>query len=478
MTSICLAALVPCSAAFADASGAIDWQARTSTDLEAAAQGARENYISAVYPDPSAWRRKFDQDYAAVRSKIPLVHDEASYQAVLRYFLATFHDSHVWSQFATPVETSWPGFAARYDNGVYRITASELTDVKDGAMVTSCDGKPVSWWAETIGRYESGLPIALETTRMTVALRLFVDRGSPLRPRPSRCVIDGRTIPLRWQPIGADKLSPINRSWQGAREVNEVGTRFIGTDGAWVRLGYFDPGNAAQAQGFHAAIDAAASLRDKRFIILDVRGNGGGPYNWFMAYLRGLYGQAYADHYATARLRIRAVYRLSPAVLKQDEEYEAADIDYKTPADPPYERNKAIDKEEQARAIAANESFYRSAPLVIPSGAPPPNPVRAKVYVLTDYGCASACIGFVDELKLFPGVSQIGLPTYVDSRSGTGVPTRLPSGAGTVNFASMTRDGRVRGDNVPQIPLIRFDGDIRDDVAVKAWVLDEILPYL
>jgi hypothetical protein len=105
----------------------------------------------------------------------------------------------------------------------------------------------------------------------------------------------------------------------------------------------------------------------------------------------------------------------------------------------------------------------------------PPNPVSAQVLVLTDHGCASACIGFVDELEQFPGVRQIGLSTAVDSRSGTAVEIGLPSGKANAMIAAMTRDGRLREDNEPQLPFVRFTGDIRDDEAVEAWVLQEIV---
>jgi hypothetical protein len=40
----------------------------------------------------------------------------------------------------------------------------------------------------------------------------------------------------------------------------------------------------------------------------------------------------------------------------------------------------------------------------------------------------------------------------------------------------MTRDGRVRNDNVPQRPDIFFNGDINDTAAVRCWILGDILP--
>ena len=106
----------------------------------------------------------------------------------------------------------------------------------------------------------------------------------------------------------------------------------------------------------------------------------------------------------------------------------------------------------------------------------PVNPVKAKVYVLTDYGCASACIAFVDEMKRFPGVVQVGVETWVDNRTGTPLTRPLPSGNGIINVAVMVRDGRVRDDAVPQRPTHEFAGDIENTDAVKAWLAKTVLP--
>lgn len=452
------------------------WRKQTQIDIAAYADALRQNYIYAAYPDPARWRTWFDRTLASVQAELPLVRDEAGYRAVLSHMTAAFQDTHVAIRFdpSKPIPSNWPGFLARFDNGAIRITASRQANVIDGGEVSACDGKPMSWWIATISGYEVGLPDTLEVGRNEAALRLFVDRGSPLRPRPARCTIGGRSVALDWTPAPMEYINPIQRSWRGAR-VPEVGTRLVGSDGAWVKLGYFQPNDAAQARAFHLAIDAARTLRTRRFIVLDVRGNGGGPYNWFMAYLRGLYGQEYADHYATERLHIRAVYRLSPAYLKLDQDDVSEASNFGEPADPRYEINDSANDRLQRQAIASGRQFFRSTPIPLPArGTPPVNPVRAKVYVLTDYGCGSACIGFVDELKRFPGVRQIGLPTYVDSRSGTAVDIELPSKQATVMIAAMTRDGRIRDDNVSQVPSIRFLGDIRDDKAVETWFLREV----
>lgn len=454
------------------------WRARTETDLAAFADALRENFIHAAYPDPDGWHTWFDDTLATVEAGLPRVRDEAGYQAVLRHLAATFQDAHVSVTFESPSSRPphWAGFLARFDSatGTYRVTASQQPEVPDGAEVSACDGTPVASWIATIAQYEIGLPDTLESTRFDAAPRLFVDRGNPLRPRPAHCTIDGRRIALDWSEVSSQTLGSLIQNRRGGRTPG-VDTRHIGDDGAWVTLGYFQPADAQQAEAFHAAIAAAPALRDKRFIVLDVRGNGGGPYSWFMAYLRGLYGQAYADHYATARLHIRAVHRLSPAFVELLQEMKARDGDHGTPSDPPLERHAAADDARRAQAIAAGDPLFHATPPSMPRGAAPENPVRAQVYVLTDYACASACIALVDELERFPGVQQIGLPTFVDNRSGTSVPIPLPSGQATAMIATMTRDGRIRDDNAPQVPSIRFDGDIFDDAAVEAWVVQDVL---
>jgi hypothetical protein len=97
--------------------------------------------------------------------------------------------------------------------------------------------------------------------------------------------------------------------------------------------------------------------------------------------------------------------------------------------------------------------------------------------VLADYGCASACLSFLDEMRRFPGVLQVGTQTYIDRRSG-GWPEDyfLPSGLGFVRMGRMVRDGRARPGNVPWTPQLRFGGNIEDTKAVKAWVLDAVVP--
>jgi hypothetical protein len=246
-----------------------DWRRQAQIDLAAFAAVLRQNYIYAAYPNPARWSAWFARTLSTVEAGLPLVRDEGGYRAVLQHLAAAFQDQHVFVQFERPAQipSRWPGFLARSDDGTYRTVASRQAGIANGEEISTCDGKPISWWTATIAQLEVGLPDTLEITRNTAALRLFVDRGSPLRPRPTRCMIGGRSVALDWTPAPTNEINPVIAALRGFR-APEVSTRLIGSQGAWVKLGYFSPSDAAQAEAFHAAIRAAPSLRNKRFIVL------------------------------------------------------------------------------------------------------------------------------------------------------------------------------------------------------------------
>ena len=241
-----------------------------------------------------------------------------------------------------------------------------------------------------------------------------------------------------------------------------------------------EPSSHEEAKTFQALIDRAATLRDSDVVVLDVRGNPGGPYDWFMAFLRGLYGQPYADYYARARLEIANV-MYTPAGASGDmrEGFTGEAATIRSPPDPPLQAALVNPKV----TTLPNGGHLAFLPTPVKSIAypatPPANPVRARVYVLADYACASACIAFVDEMMRFPGVTLIGTETHIDRRSG-GWPggVELPSRLAVVRMGRMVREGRARGENEAWAPAPenRFPGDIADTAAVRTWVAEAILP--
>jgi len=430
--------------------------------------------ITAIYPDQQAFtaqlaaaRRVFDADALRVNSY-------AGYRHALGRFVGSLQDLHLRVNFSlAPATYQWPGFQLVYRGGRYLAQSSQPHPLA-GQEATHCDGKPLADWVSQVATYEQIIP-GLESTGNWAGPLVLRDGGSPFIPRPRSCTIGGRDVVLDWQPVAASKFVADRNAATVFRDLVAAVTPF-GADGAWVRLGYFVPQTQAEGKAFNELIAGAPALRDKSVIVLDVRGNGGGPYEWFMGFLRALYGKDYADAHARSRLGIAHVYRTTPEILAFFKSYTDAEIDALVPpADgTPFDPDNA----KYQRALESGQTIFvtpknaRAVPL--PKGTPV-NPVKARVLVLTDYNCGSACIVFVDELKRFPGVEQIGVETGIDSRTGSSFAAPLPSGNGSILAPVVTRDGRERGDNVPQRPDRVFTGNIVDTEAVKAWIRDEVL---
>lgn len=466
---LCLAPLAASAARTGNA-----WADMARADADFIGDWARQQSISASYPSKDRFAAQLAAARRTLDGELSRVGSYEGYREALNHFVGSFQDRHMSvTSSLSPNSYQWPGFFAVYRGGRY-VTAASAGAVRNGLAITGCDGKPMADWVHDVATYEQMI-FGLESTDAAAAPLIFRDAGSPFIKRPQQCEIDGKPVTLAWQPIGATVFAKNVGDATVLRDRVTAITPF-GADGAWVRLGIFAPATQEEGKAFRQVIDGAPALRDKSAIILDVRVNGGGPYEWFMGFLRSLYGSDYADYHARARLQISNVYRATPEILKYfntgvaEETGALAPPPDGTPVDP--------DNSEYAKALRAGQTLFIT-PANARNIAMPPqlpaNPVKAKVYVLTDYRCGSACIGFVDELKRFPGVEQIGVETTVDSRTGTPFGAPLPSGNGVIYVPTMTRDGRERGDNIAQKPDHVFDGNIADTAAVKAWITSTLL---
>lgn len=455
------------------------WQEMARNDVAAMTAAVRSGYIYAVLPPDPAWPTRFAAASARATDDIGKVRDFPGYQAVLRRYADAFQDAHLNVRFAfDQTMVRWPQFLVRYRADHYVVVGSTVPNIRDGAVVSACDGLDMSALVDKVapeagrlGFGDSRVP-GIEATRASMAHALFVDIGNPFYARPTRCTIGGIPIDLDWRAIAASQLARVE---DGQGVSVDRGTRIDAFDDAavWVRMGTFNPTTPAERAQWRAVIDGAAALREKSLIVLDVRGNSGGPYNWFVAFLEALYGQDYADFHARARLQVRPV--LLADDLRERNTILTDARNGRAPGDGALPTDRNLDF-----AVSKATEGTRNGHTVItlePQGAwpasakvSPPNPVKARVLVLTDYGCQSACIAFVDELRRFPGVIQVGGETGVDSRSGTTKPVPLPSGSATLYLPSMTRIGRERGDNVPWRPDLSFDGNLADTGAVRAWI--------
>lgn len=456
------------------------WQQLLEQDLDYLEAAIPKHYIYAVYPGGEQWETLFQGSLARARREAAQVKDFGSYRAVLQHFIVSFEDAHLSAYFNVNTRrANWPRFKVEYQGGRYIVTSSELSTVKAGDAISTCDGRAMHDWTDGLAEFY-GSPRGLETTRAAIARQMFLDFGNPLYSLPATCRIGAADVSLTWVPAPeGNSIEQPQRTSSSAPTINDSTSSIsdFGDNMAWVRMGTMMPSTAEQAAQFRQIIDGAASLRDKDAVILDVRGNPGGVYNWFMAFLRGFYGQEYADYKARARLEISNVVLVISPTGTDNPGFSADMNRIEMPPDPPM--TVTSDKPKVRMLPNGTRLVTTGAPVQVISypKRPPASLVRGKVYVLTDYGCASACLSFMDEIMRFPGVTQIGAETHIDRRSG-GWPEafELPSKLAVVRMGRMVREGRRRGENEAWKPSIRFEGNIADTDAVKRWIREAVLP--
>ena len=468
------------------------WRETARKDLAAARDIMDTRFIVALNSAGPEWDRFLGNAARAAERDVERVRDAASYQSVMQRFANAFDDAHVRVTFPRQrvLDRVWPGFIVRYKTNQFTVVESERPDVKVGSAVTGCDAKPIDQVLSEILPYERAPQhLELEAARTIIARVLFVDAASSLRPRPARCRIAGYDVALNWQPIDNDKLARLD-SIHGSYRNRETSIESWGRNGAWVRMPTMGP-SGESARQFATIIEQAPTLRNKDIVVIDVRGNGGGSYNWFAGFLDSLYGPEYARFHARARVQFANIMSNLPPIDgagrggagrggaaggggAQQAGRGASGEPVRAPVDgvlgtggPSTTRPGAHGT--TLRVLTAPDASGG------PTGSPPANPVRARVFLLTDNGCGSACISFVDEMRRFPGVLQIGRDTYVDSYPGSPSNYLLPSGEASISAPAMTREVRQRGSNFAWKPDVYFEGDIRDTAAIRRWITDVLM---
>jgi hypothetical protein len=444
--------------------------------LDCAIDLASKDYPAMLDTENPGFPKLLEDAVQRARKQSSVVKDFGGYAAVLKRFADSFQDEHFRVGFnLQPVRVDWGQFLIGFQDGKYIVQYSETPDVKLGSVVSACDGvSPETWMRDDILPYEQGVP-SLEADLARDAPWMLVDQKNPFTPRPSECVVDGKDLKLSWQSISYSQIREnINSVVLGSYKP-KFAYRDFAKNGVWVQLPTFRPRTEKDAEAFREIIGRAPQFREKGIIVIDVRRNGGGNSQWFMDFLSSLYGDEMVRYYARQKPTLEREYVVTPDIAEYyQKQVEEAVRQFGSASQETNDAHSTADHIRQA--LAQGEKTYLE-PSEQSKEPPPPqyapkNPVRAKVYVLTDYGCGSACLSFLDEIRNFPNVTQVGLPTHADRPYTNPMSVELPSGIATVSCATMIRRKRVRGANEPWVPKYRFSGDIGDTAKVEQWILD------
>jgi hypothetical protein len=234
----------------------------------------------------------------------------------------------------------------------------------------------------------------------------------------------------------------------------------------WIRVPTFDL-SCGQKQELAVVLNRLPDYRSCKAIVFDMRGNQGGDSFYADEIIDHLYGKEYADQQRASKLyRTTFVdWRASEANFQHVKQL-AMRLGH--------DFMKEIVEGMQA-SMAAKRPYYRStcfAQKLKSTTAIIANPVRAKVFAIIEKNNVSACLDFLDQLRIMDNnACFIGQPTKADRLYMEVREVVLPSGLGIFFFPIKVWRNRWRGDKIPHMPDLPYAGDMAHTRALQKFVL-------
>ncbi|MFC7380530.1 peptidase S41 [Brevundimonas sp. GCM10030266] len=470
-----------------------DWSVTLARDAKAVHDIIAENHPGMHDTLNPGFRAKVDNGLAVALHRAETTTDAGGWWWALRSYVASFDDGHMQvgmtdGSYGFPAR--WPGFLTIY-RGADQVVADRLTDDPStpplGARLIDCDGVAADRLAETrIGEFRGRW--FLESQRAQLGDWLFLNGSNPWIAEMGECRFERngqtRSYALNWRSIETADLSARRRRLS-PRASSEFGLKTMDDGGLWLSMPSFDsePGSDAYVALTNLLAEAQTKqdvLRKAPWVVLDLRGNGGGSSHWSDHLATLLWGSDWRrthDLPSSDAVDWRASDDNIAEIVSFIDQLKAGggDADLITWGD------KAITGMRAAKA--AGQDYWREddgAPTATPEApahtAPAPvNPMQGRVFVLTDSGCGSACLDAVDIWKA-AGAVQIGRETAADTVYMEVRNAALPSGLAGIGVPMKVYRGRARGNNEPQRPAHEFDGAMNDTAALQAWIQTLIPP--
>jgi hypothetical protein len=478
---LCLFSVYPRVQALDTATAADHWRALTQLDLEAAYSLLKDNHPGAA---PEAGDPQFiaalDAAHSQALSRAAQVTSYEGPAAVLGEFAGRMGDGHIAAAPRVLVQSvHWAGIVAA-KRGTQWIAATVDPKLAPGVVpnsrILSCDGQSADARAKEVFNFRTDA--SNEASQVMREVWFLTDDGNPFLNRPAACEFeqDGKqvSLPLQWSTISRNKL--VNELWKRPYGAAGFGVRASGS-GYWISIQELTP--AAQST-INTVTEEAATLRAASYVVVDLRGNGGGD----DAYARALAEALYGPRYVTSTLgpldsesgSCHSVFRASAGNIEASEHLAAA-------------MEKSGDAAAAALYREANRSMRSAAalghsltgPVICPpkpkaAGAKPPSLMHGKVVLLTDSACFSSCLQAASYFRAL-GAVHVGHTTSANTHYSEARGILLPSGLTTfvTLWAVMPYAPRRIG---PFIPSYIYEGDISDTATLEQWVAEIIAAHV
>lgn len=455
-----------------------DWGARLREDATAFRDALLDSHPGPVNAEDPGFVPMLDRAHARAIERARTASSFPHYVWALRELTAALDDGHVGVE-AAPADVNaypwryrWAGISTALRGDRHVVVSSEEASVPVGAVLTKCDGVSAdALAAERIGRFSGRWSLRSRREANSGVLLLPADNPWLAPIRTCSFTVNGvkRDVTLGWRPLETARRTELLAAATGKRFTTGIGLERLRDGTIWINAGSFD-GNAESEKG--RALTAltrevarwAPEIRTAPRIVFDLRGNGGGSSTWTGSMAASLWGAATADR----------------AVPDTPVHWRTSDANYKTVTDyvRQFTRDRASNESAYQWGIAAEaglrgarergEKLWRQA-AEGPKPADPNDPkVTAKAFVLTDFGCASACLDAVDLLTAL-GAVQVGQETSADTLY-MEIRTQTQADGAKIWIPMKVYRGRKRGSNVPAEPRHRWTGDIGDTEGLRKWI--------
>ena len=464
--------LLAASTAAAQDSAAL-WQNLTRNDIEAAYALLHDDHPGAAPEagDPGMVAR-LERAHAKALERLPQVNNLDGYTWLMGEFANGMGDGHIRSSSRyLPRTVYWAGLIMAKRGADWVVANQDQTAAGGdlmGARLLSCDGVAANDLAREALQFRTNS--AVDALVVLRAPWLLVDEGNPFLQRPKACDFDKAGTPvslsLKWSRISRGDL--LDHHWD--KPYGQAGFGVRSVDGAaWIALQEL----SGKAQ---AVIDDMAAraeeIRRAPYVVVDVRGNGGGDDAYGRKLAAALYGAAYASEKLgpadAASGGCDSVYRVSSdniRTLGADAEM----LDRMGDGSAAAEYRKAVAEMQKALPEGkplVGDTTCRAKPKPAKTRAQPL--YKGKVFLLTDSACFSSCIQVAQFLREL-GAIQVGRGTAADTHYSEVTDIPLPSGLSTFSTlrAFMPDYPLSLG---PYEPRYAYDGDIGNTEALEKWI--------
>jgi hypothetical protein len=461
------------------------WRRMAEADLAAIRDTIDERHPGPLDTRNPAFAQWHARGYVEATQLTAKAGDFAGYERALRYYVNGFRDGHLGLSLDMQSSRAWwPGIVMAYRGGAWRVhhVADDVPSPRVGDALVACDGMAADAFAEKNLLPYYGNP-DIPSSKVRVAPRVFVEMSTEKPASPASCTFRGadgeHAVAMQWRRTQWDRIAPLLQA-AGVGTPPALGVRRVAGNGAWVSLPSFDA-QGARIDAMKSTMAQLAKHRDAKYLVVDVRGNGGGSSYWGGQTLEAIYGEAWgAWRDREAQRKEAATYvefRVSQATADhfRDEMPRMAQGAGKDSDTYRYfERIVAAldDAVAEGRPMLDDRAIQRALfpPPPAESGAAPVPAYHGRVFFLTDASCASACLDFADRLLCAPDVVHVGGATSGDTTYMDVASRRLPSGSGTFGYATKVYRERARGHNASYAPALAWSGDPGDTASIEAWI--------